>query len=189
MGAVCMEQRQRLPSTVVYYQQRLYFAASTAYPQTIWASRTGDYKDFGKNNPIQDDDRIIYTYAGRQVNEIRHLIDVGSLVALTSGGEYTISGDQNKVLTPSAFSFSSQGNNGSSNVPPIAVANIALFIQEKGSVVRDLAYSFDVDGYQGTDLTILANHLFQKRSIVDWSFCIVPYSSAFCIRDDGNCWC
>lgn len=174
------------PGTVVYYQQRLYFAASSAFPQTIWASRTGDYKDFGKNNPLQDDDRIIYTYAGRQVNEIRHLIDVGSLVALTSGGEYVITGDQNKVLTPSAFAFSSQGSNGSSNVPPIAVANIALFVQEKGSVVRDLAYSFDVDGYQGTDLTILANHLFQKRSIVDWSFCIVPYSSAFCIRDDGK---
>jgi len=174
------------PGTVVYYQQRLYFAASTAYPQTIWASRTGDYKDFGKNNPLQDDDRIIYTYAGRQVNEIRHLIDVGNLIALTSGGEYTISGDQNKVLTPASFSFSSQGNSGSSNVPPIAVANIALFIQEKGSAVRDLAYSFDVDGYQGTDLTILANHLFQKHSIIDWSFCIVPYSSAFCIRDDGK---
>lgn len=174
------------PGTVVYYQQRLYFAASTAYPQTIWASRTGDYKDFGKNNPLQDDDRIIYTYAGRQVNEIRHLIDVGNLIALTSGGEYTISGDQNRVLTPASFSFSSQGNSGSSNVPPIAVANIALFIQEKGSAVRDLAYSFDVDGYQGTDLTILANHLFQKHSIIDWSFCIVPYSSAFCIRDDGK---
>lgn len=174
------------PGTVVYYQQRLYFAASTAFPQTIWASRTGDYKDFGKSNPTQDDDRIIYTYAGRQVNEIRHLIDIGTLVALTSGGEYVITGDQNKVLTPSAFAFSSQGSNGSSNVPPIAVANIALFVQEKGSVVRDLAYSFDVDGYQGNDLTILANHLFQKRSIVDWCFSIVPYSSAFCIRDDGK---
>lgn len=174
------------PGTVVYYQQRLYFAASTAFPQTIWASRTGDYKDFGKSNPTQDDDRIIYTYAGRQVNEIRHLIDVGSLVALTSGGEYVITGDQNKVLTPSSFAFSSQGSNGSSNVPPIAVANIALFVQEKGCVVRDLAYSFDVDGYQGNDLTILANHLFQKHSIVDWCFSIVPYSSAFCIRDDGK---
>lgn len=173
------------PSTVVYYAQRLFFAASTAYPQTIWASRTGDYKDFGKNNPTQDDDRIIYTYAGRQVNEIRHLIDVGSLVALTSGGEYVINGDQNKVLTPSAFSFSSQGSNGSSDVPPIAVANIALFVQEKGSVIRDLAYSFDVDGYQGNDLTILANHLFQRNRIIDWSFSTVPYSAAFCVRDDG----
>ena len=36
------------------------------------------------------------------------LIDVGSLVALTSGGEY-VTGDQNKVLTPSSFAFSSQG--------------------------------------------------------------------------------
>ncbi|EKZ6351479.1 hypothetical protein [Klebsiella aerogenes] len=174
------------PATIVYYQQRLYFAASSAYPQTIWASRTGDYKDFGKSNPVQDDDRIVYTYAGRQVNEIRHLIDVGSLVVLTSGGEFVATGDQNKVLTPSSFSLSSQGSNGSSDVPPIAVSNIALFIQEKGSVVRDLAYSFDVDGFQGNDLTILANHLFQKRSIVDWSFCIVPFSSAFCVRDDGK---
>ncbi len=70
-------------------------------------------------------------------------------------------------------------------MPPIAVANIALFIQEKGSTVRDLAYSFDVDGYQGNDLTILANHLFQKHSIVDWCFTIVPYSAAWAVRDDG----
>ncbi len=46
------------PGTVVYYQQRLYFAASTAFPQTIWVSRTGDYKDFGKSNPTQDDDKL-----------------------------------------------------------------------------------------------------------------------------------
>lgn len=174
------------PSTVTYYQQRLFFAGSHSQPQTIWASRSGDYKDFGRSNPIQDDDRIIYTYAGRQVNEIRHLIDVGSLVALTSGGEYQVTGDQNKVLTPASFAMSSQGANGSSNLPPIAVANIALYVQEKGSAVRDLAYSFDVDGYQGTDLTILANHLFQKHQIVDWAFSTVPYSVAWCARDDGE---
>lgn len=177
------------PGTVVYYQQRLFFAASTAYPQTIWASRSGDYKDFGKNNPIQDDDRITYTYAGRQVNEIRHLIDVGSLMALTSAGQFQINGDQNKVLTPSSFAFSSQGADGASNTPPITVSNIALFIQEKGSVVRDLAYSFDVDGYQGSDLTILANHLFTGYQITDWSFTTVPYSAAWCIRNDGMLLC
>ncbi|WP_338506409.1 hypothetical protein VRB95_11035 [Erwinia aphidicola] len=177
------------PGTVVYYQQRLFFAASSAYPQTIWASRSGDYKDFGKNNPIQDDDRIVYTYAGRQVNEIRHLIDVGSLMALTSGGQFQINGDQNKVLTPSSFTFSSQGADGASNTPPITVSNIALFIQEKGSVVRDLAYSFDVDGYQGSDLTILANHLFTGYQITDWSFTTVPYSAAWCVRNDGMLLC
>lgn len=173
------------PGTVVYYQQRLFFAASIAYPQTIWASRSGDYKDFGKSSPIADDDRITYTFAGRQVNEIRHLLDVGSLVALTSGGQFQIKGDQNNVLTPSSFSFSSQGSDGASSTPPITVSNIALFIQEKGSVVRDLAYSFDVDGYQGSDLTVLANHLFQGYQLVDWSFTVVPYSAAWAIRNDG----
>lgn len=84
--------------------------------------------------------------------------------------------------------MSSQGANGSSNLPPIAVANIALYVQEKGSAVRDLAYSFDVDGYQGTDLTILANHLFQKHQIVDWAFSTVPYSVAWCVRMMANCW-
>lgn len=177
------------PGTVTYYQQRLIFAASVKYPQTIWCSKTGDYKDFGKTSPIADDDRIVYTYAGKQVNEIRHLIDVGSLVALTSGGQFQIVGDQNKTLTPTAFSFSSQGADGVSSVPPITVSNIALFIQEKGSVVRDLAYSFDVDGYQGSDLTVLANHLFQGYQLLDWCFTVVPYSAGWAIRSDGMLLC
>ncbi|MCC3733709.1 hypothetical protein LLS47_12300 [Rouxiella badensis] len=173
------------PSTVVYFQQRLIFAASTAFPQTIWTSKNGDYKDFGSSVPQVDDDAISYTYAGRQLNKILHMIDVGSLIALTSGGEYKINGDQTGVLTPSTFSFSSQGQNGASDVAPISVSNVALFVQQKGGAVRDLAYSFDVDGFQGSDLTILANHLFIGHQIVDWAFAITPFSIVWCVREDG----
>lgn len=173
------------PSTVVYFQQRLMFAASTSFPQTVWTSKSGDYKDFGTSVPTVDDDAITYTYAGRQLNKILHLIDVGSLVALTSGGEYRINGDQTGTLTPSTFNFSSQGQNGSSDVPPIAISNVALFVQQKGGAVRDLAYSFDVDGFQGSDLTILANHLFIGHKIIDWAFAIAPFSVVWCVREDG----
>ncbi|MCE9939788.1 hypothetical protein [Serratia liquefaciens] len=173
------------PGTVVYFQQRLMFAGSRSQPQTIWTSRSGDYKDFGTSNPTVDDDAITYTYAGRQLNQIRHLIDVGSLVALTSGGEYKVNGNQQGTLTPSAFQFSSQGQNGASHVQPIAISNVALFIQQKGGAVRDLAYSFDVDGFQGSDLTILANHFFVGFQIVDWAFSITPMSVVWCARNDG----
>lgn len=173
------------PSTVVYFQQRLIFAASNAFPQSVWASKSGDYKDFGRSVPSVDDDAISYTYAGRQLNKILHLIDVGSLVALTSGGEYKVNGDQTGTLTPSTFNFSSQGQNGSSDVPPIAISNVALYVQQKGGAVRDLAYSFDVDGFQGSDLTILANHLFIGHQIVDWAIAITPFSVVWCVRDDG----
>ncbi|WP_414618615.1 hypothetical protein [Serratia liquefaciens] len=173
------------PGTVVYFQQRLMFAGSRSQPQTIWTSRSGDYKDFGTSNPTVDDDAITYTYAGRQLNQIRHLIDVGSLVALTSGGEYKVNGNQQGTLTPSAFQFSSQGQNGASHVQPIAISNVALFIQQKGGAVRDLAYSFDVDGFQGSDLTILANHFFTGLQITDWAFSITPMSIVWCVRNDG----
>lgn len=173
------------PGTVVYFQQRLIFAGSRSQPQTVWTSRSGDYKDFGTSNPTVDDDAITYTYAGRQLNQIRHLIDVGSLVALTSGGEYRVNGDQQGTLTPSAFQFASQGQNGASHVQPIAISNVALFIQQKGGAVRDLAYSFDVDGFQGSDLTILANHMFNGHQIIDWTFAITPMSVVWCVRDDG----
>lgn len=173
------------PGTVVYFQQRLMFAGSRSQPQTIWTSRSGDYKDFGTSNPTVDDDAITYTYAGRQLNQIRHLIDVGSLVALTSGGEYKVNGNQQGTLTPSAFQFSSQGQNGASHVQPIAISNVALFIQQKGGAVRDLAYSFDVDGFQGSDLTILANHFFTGFQITDWAFSITPMSIVWCVRNDG----
>ncbi|MDX7082505.1 phage tail protein [Serratia marcescens] len=173
------------PGTVVYFQQRLMFAGSRSQPQTVWTSRSGDYKDFGTSNPTVDDDAITYTYAGRQLNQIRHLIDVGSLVALTSGGEYKVNGNQQGTLTPSAFQFSSQGQNGASHVQPIAISNVALFIQQKGGAVRDLAYSFDVDGFQGSDLTILANHFFVGFQIVDWAFAITPMSIVWCARNDG----
>lgn len=173
------------PGTVVYFQQRLIFAGSRSQPQTVWTSRSGDYKDFGTSNPTVDNDAITYTYAGRQLNQIRHLIDVGSLVALTSGGEYRVNGDQQGTLTPSAFQFASQGQNGASHVQPIAISNVALFIQQKGGAVRDLAYSFDVDGFQGSDLTILANHMFNGHQIIDWTFAITPMSVVWCVRDDG----
>lgn len=173
------------PGTVVYFQQRLMFAGSRSQPQTVWTSRSGDYKDFGKSSPIVDNDAITYTYAGRQLNQIRHLIDVGSLVALTSGGEYKVNGNQQGTLTPDAFQFSSQGQNGASHVQPIAISNVALFIQQKGGAVRDLAYSFDVDGFQGSDLTILANHFFTGYQITDWAFSITPMSIVWCTRNDG----
>jgi hypothetical protein len=53
---------------------------------------------------------------------------------LTSGGEFVAKGDQNNTLTPSSFSLSSQGSNGSSIVPPIAVANIALLFRKRAAL-------------------------------------------------------
>lgn len=174
------------PGTVTYYQQRLIFAGSTGFPQTIWCSRTGDYHNFYRSNPKVDDDAITYNYAGRQLNKILHLLDVGQLIVLTSGGEFKVTGDSNGNITGTGgFAMSGQSFNGSSDLAPINVGSVALYVQQKGSIIRDLFYSFDQDSFQSSDLTLLANHLFNGYTITDWVLSVQPFSVAWCARSDG----
>lgn len=176
---------QGYPSSVTYYQQRMVFANTTAQPQTVWMSKTGAFPDFGTSNPTVDDDAITFTIASRQVNAIRHMIALDKLVLLTSGGEWVVGGTDTSVITPSTVSTRIQGYRGSSLRPPIAIGNTALYLQDKGSTVRDLGYEFASDSYTGQDLTVLAAHLVEGYEITDWTYQQSPNSVVWAVRDDG----
>lgn len=121
-----------------------------------------------------------------QLNKILHLLDVGQLIVLTSGGEFKVTGDSNGNITGTGgFAMSGQSFNGSSDLAPINVGSVALYVQQKGSIIRDLFYSFDQDSFQSSDLTLLANHLFNGYTITDWALSVQPFSVAWCARSDG----
>jgi hypothetical protein len=173
------------PGTTAYYQQRQCFGGSADFPQTIWISRTAGYLDFGMNVVLLDDDAITFTVASREVNYVRHMIEMTDLIVLTSSGEWIIQGDANGVLTPSSISVKRQGYNGCSDVPPIVVNYTIIYIQSKGSQVRSLAYQFQTDSYIGEDMTVMSSHLFQGHTILEWAFQQIPYSCIWAVRDDG----
>ena len=50
-----------------------------------------------------------------------------------------------------------------------------LFVQSGGSVVRDLGYTYMTDSYDGEELSIFANHLFEGKQIVDMAYSKEPY--------------
>ena len=172
------------PRTAMYHQQRLVFAATRKQPQTLWMSKTGDYNNFGHAFPGRDDDSITMTIASRQLNEIRYLVPMNNLIALTSASEWVI-GESNASLSPATVSAKVQGYRGSSHNEPLVIGSTALFIQEKGSIVRDLAYRYEDDVYGGSDLSVMSNHLFDGYQITDWAYAQVPYSAAWLVRDDG----
>jgi len=172
------------PGTATYYQQRLCFANSRAEPQSFWMSEAGIFDGFDTNFPIEADDAITFTLASRQVNEIRHLIPLGSLLALTSGAEWLIS-DNDQGLAPDTVTAEVQSYRGASDVPPLLIGSSALYVQARGTVVRDLAYSFELDGFTGDDLTIFSSHLFQGYTITDWAYAQEPDSVVLVVRSDG----
>jgi hypothetical protein len=87
---------------VTLYQQRLVLAGSPQYPQTIWWSETGVYLSFELGT--DDDDAISFTLSSDQLNPIVHLAQMNTLIALTYGGEFTITAGSDAAITPTNIS-------------------------------------------------------------------------------------
>lgn len=173
------------PGVVGYYQQRRVFGASNANPQTLWFSRVGAYNNFGFSTPTKDDDAITVTLASRQVNRIRALVPLKELLVLTSGAEWTITGDATG-LKPTNIQAQVQSYIGSGTVPPAVYGNTALYVQARGQKLADLAYSYTSDGFQGQDLTVLSSHLVRGFEIEDMTLAQVPNSVLWIVRNDGG---
>lgn len=174
------------PGAVSYFQQRAVFASTTSEPEKVWMSRSGNFKNFTIRSPLQDDDAVTFTIAGRQVNAVRHMVEVGTLIILTSGGEWRVMGDADGVIKPSAINLKQEGYNGSSTLTPIVIGNNALYVQARGNIARDLRYDLQTDGYTGRDLTVFAAHMFDGYQLVNWDYAQIPHSIVWVVRNDGQ---
>ena len=174
------------PSTVAHYQQRLVFANTTNDTEGVWTSKSTLPKNFMSSTPIQADDAVTFSLFGREVNAIKHLLEVdGRLVLFTSSAEWSVKGDGAGILTPSSINPDQHTYNGSGDLRPLVVDDTAIYVQARGSVVRDIGYNFDSDGYKGNELSIFAAHMFDKYTLVDWDYQQIPHSIAWVVRSDG----
>jgi hypothetical protein len=176
------------PSTSGYYQQRQMFANTNADTEKVWGSKSANFKNMSISDPLQDDDAVTFPLRGRQVNSVKSMIDLGKLIVFTNGAEWVVNGDQAGILRAGEVNSVQQSYNGSSDLPPIIINDTALYVQARQNIVRDLKYQMSADGsdgYQGTDLTIMSVHLFEKFTLTDWAFAQTPNPIAWIVRSDG----
>jgi hypothetical protein len=171
------------PSCVSFFEQRLVFAGTTDEPQTLYFSKSGDYENMTVGTNA--DDAMVYTIASNQVNAIRYLKAVRTLIVGTTGGEWTVSADgTDAAVTPSNVTIKKQSSYGSSTVDAVPAGNATLFLQRAKRKIRELAYDFDVDGYSAPDLTIL-NETVTDSGIDEMAYQQSPDSNLWCVRNDG----
>lgn len=177
----------KYPSSVAIIQQRRLFANTNLEPEAVWASRTGLYSNFTGSTPVQDDDAIKFTMAGRQVNAVRYILDLDGLVIFTQAGEWSAGGNAQGILTPTGLNLKQFSYNGAAKgLPPIVIDNMALYVQARGSAVRTIGAKVATAGYEGDDLTAFAWHLFKNKKIKDWAYQQTPNSILWTVRDDGT---
>lgn len=173
------------PTELEFFGDRLWLGGTPADPQVLWASCTGDYTNFGKSSPMVDSDAITVAINSRQVNVIKELVPLDSLLVLTTGGEYRVGGGGDDVVTPSSVSIKNQGNSGTGDVAAKVIGESALFLQAEGQKVRDLRYQFEKDGFRGNDVGVWADHLFTGHAITGIDYWKAPWQVVWYMRDDG----
>jgi len=175
---------QGYPALCTYYQDRLVFANTPEEPQTEWASKTGDYHNFGVSSPLVSNDAIRQPLNARQINAIVELVPMDQLIALTSSSSWA-SPKRGEAWTPLTIGYDPQSFDGAAFLRAILTGDSALFVQNGATKVRDLGYLSDNDKFRGEELTVLARHLFETATIVDMDYAKEPHGILWIIRSDG----
>ena len=175
------------PAVGIFHQERMVLANTPTAPQTLWFSKSASWEDFGATIPATDSDAISVTLAARQRNEIHGFSSRDDLLVFTDNGEWSArAGQKTDVITPSSVVITPSTYRGSIFLEPLDIGIDTIFVQAYGRVVRSMGYKLDIDGYNSTDMSILAEHLTEGTRIKRWVYPQEPWSLVWIVLDNGT---
>lgn len=176
----------KYPAAVCYFQQRRFFARTNSNPNAIWGTKLADFINFDTKYVIDEDDAVNFELASVRLEEIRCLVPMRRLIALTSESEWSVRGSGDGAISPFGIEAVAHSHAGTSWVDPLVIGNVLLFLQARGNVVRELQFTQEADTYGGVDLSMLARHLLEGYTIVRWCHAAMPHSVVWAVRSDGK---
>ena len=176
------------PTVPGYYNQRSVFGGPVGSPSQFNMSQPGSIYNFNVTFPVEADNAIQGTLISGQLNTIQAFIPMqAGLITLTDKGAWLINGGSpGSAATATDIVANPQAYNGSSNLPPIVATYDILYVQAKGSIVRDLTYNFYTNIFAGTDISILSSHLFYGFTLTQWAYAEEPFKLIWATRNDGT---
>lgn len=174
------------PTTVAFFNERLAFAATPNEPQTIWLSKAGILTDHGISAPLVADDAIEVTILAGEVNAVQWMAEGQDLLIGTNGAARTLGpSDRGTVFSAINIRQKRHSRKGATNIQPIQIGNVALYVSRYGDRIHEYLYSFEADGYVAPELTVLSEHIL-RIGVVDWAYAQDPESIVWIVLADGQ---
>lgn len=174
------------PSAIAFYEGRLVFASTDEQPQTVWFSQVDDFTNFGVSDPLVDSDAITVTISSEEINSIRWISEgsdlfVGTTAAIRTIGPNTATG----TFSPTNIRSKRETSHGASEVQPVRVGNVLIHSGYYNMDLREVAYSFEADGYASQDMSILAEHIV-RGGIKELAYSQTPVGVVWAAKSDGT---
>lgn len=176
------------PTVPGFIQQRLILCGPVGSPSQMNLSQPGAPFNYNVTFPTLPDDAIQETLTNTTLNSIKSVVPVSAgLITLTDKSAWLINGGSpGAAISALSIVANSQGYSGAADLPPITTPTDILYVQAKGSIVRDLAYNFYLNNYVGVDISILSSHLFYGFTIKEWAWAEEPFKTVWAVRNDGQ---
>lgn len=177
------------PSCVGFHEDRLGFSGTPSNPQRLDMSNTADYENFAPSaasGTVVDSNACNFSLNASDVNAIEWLSsDEKGMLAGSTRAEWIIRPSVNaEAITPTNVNAKRSTKWGSNAVQAIQIGKATLHVMRGGRRLRELVYSFYIDGFSSTDLTELAEHI-TGTGVIDIGYTAIPYPIIWLLRNDG----
>lgn len=174
------------PRACTLHEGRMWYAATTTSPQTLWSSKSSEYDDFTRSANLYDNEAVVLELDGPDVSQIEWIASFGKLFVGTAKTEYMLeANDPNDPITPTDRRAKIQSSYGSSHIQPVVLDNGILFAQRNGLKTRFVTLNQYGDRQITTDVNRLAEHVFISPP-TGFSVQTVPYTQVWAAREDGQ---
>lgn len=173
------------PSRVTFWEQRLMFGGTINAPNAIYGSRTADFENMDFARPQRENDSIAMAITTGETNSIDAFLPMDKLLVGTSDNIFSLHGPNDDLLVPSPPPAAKRHVGRGISLPkPIMVGEVGFYQPRIETGVRTIGYTFEIDGYRSSDVSIFAPHLFEQFRIIRWAYQPEPQSIIWALRDD-----
>jgi hypothetical protein len=179
------------PSCVTFYEGRLFWGGCPLTPTRVDGSMSSNYETFSPSTTasvVADDHAVAYPLDSGDVNNVLWMKDdeKGLLVG-TKGGEWVLRANTlNGALTPTNVKATRATTYGSyEGSQPVRTGKDVIFVQRKRRKIRNLNYTYEIDGFNAGDLTILSGHI-GRLEFGQLAFQSEPEGWVWMTRGDGQ---
>ena len=156
------------PSTVTFYQGRMYFGGLRSQQESILGSWVNDILNFDTAQGL-DDQAIYATLSGAALNAVTALFPGRSLCVFTTGGEFRFVNDNATPITPTSFP-TNQTQYGTAQIKPVMIDGNIIFVQRNLNSIRDFQFDYTQDQFNSLGLSSFASNLvYNVQDLAVWN--------------------
>lgn len=156
------------PSTVTFYQGRMYFGGLRSQQETVLGSWVNDILNFDTAQGL-DDQAVFATLNGVPLNAITAMFPARSLCLFTSGGEFRFVNDNATPITPTSFP-TNQTQYGAAKIKPVMIDGNIIFVQRNLNSIRDFQFDYTQDQFNSLGLSSFSGNLiYNVQDMASWN--------------------